>query len=130
MREGSGGISLPLADVVATSTAVSSTRARSAKVAALAELLQRVPSAEIAITVGFLVGAPRQGRVGVGWALLGPAIDIPPAAEATLTVADVDGAIDELERTTGPAAPRRAGASSTTSSAGRPPKRPTSCAAS
>ncbi|MBV8983805.1 MAG: ATP-dependent DNA ligase [Acidimicrobiia bacterium] len=94
-------MSLPLADVVATSTAVSSTRARSAKVAALAELLQRVPSAEIAITVGFLVGAPRQGRVGVGWALLGPAIDIPPAAEATLTVADVDGAIDELERTTG-----------------------------
>ncbi|MBV8980407.1 MAG: ATP-dependent DNA ligase [Acidimicrobiia bacterium] len=94
-------MSLPLADVVATSAAVSSTRARSAKVAALADLLRRVPSEELPITVGFLVGAARQGRVGVGWALLGPTIDIVPATAATLTLADVDGAIDELERTTG-----------------------------
>jgi DNA ligase-1 len=94
-------LSLPLADLVATSTAVASTRARSAKVAALAELLRQLPPAEVAVVVGFLVGAPRQGRVGVGWALLGPTVDLAPAETPTLSVADVDTAIDELQRTTG-----------------------------
>jgi len=93
--------SVPLADLVATSAAVASTGARSAKVSTLAELLARVPPAEIAVVVGFLVGAPRQGRVGVGWALLGPTNDLPPAAEPSLTAADVDAGIDALERTTG-----------------------------
>jgi len=94
-------VSLPLADLVATSAAVASTRARSSKVTALAELLKRVPADEIAIVVGFLVGAPRQGKVGVGWALLGPTAELTPAEQATLSVADVDTAVDELERTTG-----------------------------
>jgi DNA ligase-1 len=94
-------ISLPLADLVATSAAVAGTRARSTKVATLAELLKKVPPDEIAVVVGFLVGSPRQGKVGVGWALLGPTNDLPSAPQPTLTVADVDAAIDELEHTTG-----------------------------
>ena len=69
--------------------------------ATLAALLERVPTDEVAVVVGFLVGAPRQGRVGVGWALLGPTVDLDPAPEASLTVADVDAAIDELQRTIG-----------------------------
>jgi len=93
--------SLPLADLVATSAAVASTRARSTKVATLAELLERVPPTEIAVVVGFLVGAPSQGRVGAGWALLGPTVALEAATEPTLTVGDVDAAIDELQRTTG-----------------------------
>jgi len=93
--------SLPLADVVATSAAVADTSARSAKVSSLAELLRRVPPAEVPVVVGFLVGAPRQGKVGVGWALLGPTNELAPAEEPTLTVADVDTAIAALERTTG-----------------------------
>lgn len=68
---------------------------------ALAELLRRVPRAEIPVVVGFLVGAPQQGRVGVGWALLGPTTELPAATAATLGVADVDAAINALERTTG-----------------------------
>jgi DNA ligase-1 len=95
------GVSLPFADVVATSAAVASTRARSAKVSALAELVRRVPAPEVAVVVGFLVGAPRQGRVGVGWALLGPTAELSPAGEPTLTVADVDALIDALEAATG-----------------------------
>jgi len=70
-------------------------------VAALADLLRQVPAEEVADVVGFLVGAPRQGKVGVGWALLGPTVDLAPADAPTLTVADVDTAIDELQRTTG-----------------------------
>jgi DNA ligase 1 len=87
--------------VVATSAAVASTSARSAKVSNLAELLRRVSPGEVPVVVGFLVGAPRQGKVGVGWAVLGPTAELTPAEESTLTVADVDAAIDALERTTG-----------------------------
>jgi DNA ligase-1 len=94
-------LSFPFADLVAASAAVAGTRARSAKVGTLAELLRRVPPADIGVVVGFLVGAPRQGRVGVGWAMLGPTTEVQPAPEASLTVADVDAAIDELQRTTG-----------------------------
>ena len=57
-----------LADLVATSTAVASTRARSTKTAALAELLGRLAPDEIEPAVGFLTGEARQGRIGVGWA--------------------------------------------------------------
>jgi DNA ligase-1 len=95
------GVDVPLADVVATSAALAATRARSAKVASLVELLQRVPPSEVAVVVGFLVGAPRQGRVGIGWAMLGSTTELAPAPVSTLTVADVDATIDAVERTTG-----------------------------
>ena len=56
-----------LADLVATSGAVAATPKRSEKVGALAELLRGLSPEEIAPSVGLLVGAPRQGRLGVGW---------------------------------------------------------------
>jgi DNA ligase-1 len=56
-----------LADLVATSAAVAATRARTAKVAALGELLRQLDTDEVAPAVGFLTGVPRQGRIGVGW---------------------------------------------------------------
>ena len=59
-----------LADLVATSDAVASTRSRLAKVAALSELLAALAPAEIEPAVGFLIGDPIQGRVGIGWATL------------------------------------------------------------
>ena len=59
-----------LADVVATSDAVAATRARGAKVRALADLLRALPPGEVEPAVGFLTGEPRQGRIGVGWAAL------------------------------------------------------------
>lgn len=85
----------PLHDVVATSNAVASTRARGVKIATLAELFSRLDPAEVAATVGFLVGQPRQGRIGIGWASLA-AIDVAPAPAASLDVGDVDIAITEL----------------------------------
>jgi DNA ligase-1 len=89
-----------LADVVATSEAVAATRARSTKIAAIAELLRRTPAAEITAVVGFVAGEVRQGRVGIGWATLG-ALDAPPAYRPTLEVLEVDAAIDNLVATTG-----------------------------
>ena len=69
---------------------------------ALAELLSRAPGDEVAVVVGFLVGSPRQGRVGVGWSAVRQTRDVSPVPEASLTVRDVDDALDSLKQTTGP----------------------------
>jgi DNA ligase 1 len=89
-----------LAEVVSTSGAVAETRARSTKIAALAELLHRLAPSEIAAAVGYLTGEPRQGRVGVGWATVF-GLDTEPAPVATLEIGDVDRALDEILVTTG-----------------------------
>jgi DNA ligase-1 len=88
------------AEVVATSRAVAATRARSAKIDALATLLRRLDPDEIATAVCFLTGEPRQGRIGVGWRTLQGATR-GGAGYPTLAVADVDDAIDRLARTSG-----------------------------
>ena len=90
-----------LAELVATSQRVADTSSRSAKSALLAELLRRLDPAEVASAVGFLSGVPRQGRIGVGYATVHGARSA-AAAEPSLTVADLDAAIGELEAATGP----------------------------
>lgn len=90
-----------LADLVATSDAVASTSARSAKVAALADLLRRLDPTEVEAAVAMLTGAPRQGRIGVGWRTL-RSVTVSPAAEPGLTVGDVDDAVDRLAACEGP----------------------------
>jgi DNA ligase-1 len=89
-----------LADLVATSEQVSATRARSTKVAALADLLRRLDPDEVETAVACLAGGPRQGKIGVGWATLAGAGD-GDATVATLTVADLDDAVTALQGTTG-----------------------------
>jgi DNA ligase 1 len=89
-----------LADVVAASRDVTGTSSRSEKVAILAELLRRLEPSEVALAVGFLVGVPRQGRVGVGYATI-YGIERPPAEQASLTIDEVDRAIAEVQATTG-----------------------------
>jgi DNA ligase 1 len=81
-----------LAAVVGASAEVAATRSRSAKIAILAELLHSVDPTEVEACVGFLVGTPRQGRVGVGYATV-YGIEVPAAAQPSLTVADLDSAI-------------------------------------
>ena len=90
-----------LAELVATSTVVGSTSRRSVKVAALADLLRRLPLDEVEAAVGILIGRPRQGRVGVGWASV-RRVDVSDAPSPTLTVAELDRVIDQVERTAGP----------------------------
>jgi len=90
-----------LAELVTASTTVGATRSRLAKVAALAEVLARAGPEEVGPAAAFLAGQPRQGKVGVGWSVLS-AVDVPPAAEPTLEVADLDHAWDELAALGGP----------------------------
>lgn len=93
-----GGVLLDT--LVTTAETVASTRSRLAKVDALAALLTRLEPDEIAPAVGFLVGKARQGRVGVGWRGLAGAMG-EPAAEASLTVDDLDALLDRLAALSG-----------------------------
>ena len=89
-----------LADVVATSTAVGSTRSRKAKVAAIASLLAEADPGELEVVTAYLGGTLRQRRTGLGWRGLG---DLPdPASRATLEVADVDAAFERIASLAGP----------------------------
>jgi ATP-dependent DNA ligase I len=89
-----------LADVVAASQEVAETSARSRKVTILAELLERLDPAEVAVATGLLSGVPRQGRVGVGYSTI-HGIESAPADKPTLTVADLDTAISQIQAATG-----------------------------
>ena len=85
-----------LAEVVRTSEAVGSTRARSAKVASLADLLRRLATDEVEPAVAFLVGRPRQGKIGIGWATL-RTVDPAPADEPSIKILELDQAVTDLQ---------------------------------
>jgi DNA ligase-1 len=77
-----------LAEIAATSEAVAATRARLAKIDALAACLRRLAPDEVGVAVPFLAGELRQRQIGVGWAALR---EVPaPAAQASLTVLGTD----------------------------------------
>lgn len=86
---------------------VAATSSRRAKVAALAALLRELDTDEVIPAVGMLLGKPRQGRTGVGWRTLN-SVRPDPSPTASLTVADVDTALETLARAggTGSAAAR------------------------
>lgn len=88
-----------LGEVVSTCAAVAAANARTAKITAMAGLLRRLEPDEIEPAVGMLAGVIRQRRTGVGWANL--SLDVPPAAEASLTVSAVDKALTALTQTSG-----------------------------
>src|SRR5947208_6895479 len=64
------GDSMRLADLVTTSRRVSETRSRLEKISALGNLLRRLAPEEIDIAVAFLSGQLRQGRIGLGGAVI------------------------------------------------------------
>jgi DNA ligase-1 len=89
-----------LNELVATADAVGATRSRLAKVDALSDLLRRLSREEVAPSLGLLIGAPVQGRLGVGWRSLSSSTAT-AAATATLSVDDVDRLLDRLAATEG-----------------------------
>jgi DNA ligase 1 len=89
-----------LAELVDASVAVTATPARNEKVAVLAELLARAGADEVTQVVCWLSGELTQRQIGVGWALLR---DRPaPAAEASLTVAELERALGAIGALQGP----------------------------
>ena len=89
-----------LAELVATSDRVSATSSRTQKIAELADLLEQLEPGEVEPAVAFLTGEPRQGKSGVGWATVFR-LDATPSVEPTLTIADLDDAIEALKSTSG-----------------------------
>jgi len=90
-----------LAVVVEASKAVAGTSGRLEKVAHLANVMRRVPPDEIETVIGFLSGAPRQGRMGIGGASLSGLRDVRPVDMSSLDVRDVDAAFDRLAASSG-----------------------------
>ncbi len=83
-----------LAELAEVSRAVAATPARLAKVEALADALRSASAEEAPIAVAYLSGELPQRQIGVGWAALRSAP--PPAAEPSLTLADVDAAFSRI----------------------------------
>jgi DNA ligase-1 len=84
-------------ELVLTSNAVAATPGRLEKISRLAVLLERLHPEEVAIAIGFLLGWPRQGRLGIGWATVTAARPHRTAAEPTLELHDVDRAFTTLQ---------------------------------
>jgi DNA ligase 1 len=102
-----------LDSVVRTSAAVAATPGRLAKISLLADLLARVPPAEIEVAASFLSGDLTQRQIGVGYAALtdltggyGPGAvsgALPaPVAEPQLTLTETDQVLGEIGARAGP----------------------------
>jgi ATP-dependent DNA ligase I len=83
-----------LAELADVSRAVAANPARLAKIEALANALRSATPDEAPIAVAYLSGELPQRQIGVGWAALRDAP--PPAAEPSLTIADVDAAFTRI----------------------------------
>ncbi|MGW4493257.1 ATP-dependent DNA ligase [Streptomyces sp. NPDC004376] len=78
---------------------VAATASRNRKTALLAELFRDAEPADVPIVIPYLAGRLPQGRIGVGWKVLGA--PVPPAAEPSLTVREVDALLTELGAVSG-----------------------------
>src|SRR5438045_9386252 len=87
-----------LYDIVAASRNASETSARSHKIRLLAACLRLAELDAIETAVALLSGEPRQGRIGLGPAALRSALPSTAAPAPTLTLAEVDAALDGLEQ--------------------------------
>ncbi|MEE9414641.1 MAG: ATP-dependent DNA ligase [Acidimicrobiales bacterium] len=97
-----------LNELVATSAQVAATSSRKTKTERLAELFRALEPEEAEIAVGLLVGEPRQGRIGIGWATVS-GVEAKAAAQPSLTLIGVDSVIAKLEATSGPGSAGRRG---------------------
>jgi DNA ligase-1 len=87
---------MQLHEIVETSRRVAAIAGRRAKIELLASCLARAAPGWVEAAVGLLSGAPRQGKIGIGYATLREARQVPPAASPTLTLAELDDALDRL----------------------------------
>jgi ATP-dependent DNA ligase I len=83
-----------LADLVAVSEAVAATSARGGKIEAIADALRLAAPEEAPAVVAYLSGELRQRQIGVGWAALRELRQ--PAADASLTVGELDAALGAI----------------------------------
>jgi DNA ligase-1 len=90
-----------LSDLVDTSQYVGETAARRTKITRIADFLRGLGPAEIDIGVSYLAGVTRQGKSGIGYALIRDAqhsanVDVPE-----LTLTEVDTMLDQIAQASG-----------------------------
>ncbi|MGW5234809.1 ATP-dependent DNA ligase [Streptomyces nodosus] len=88
-----------LSRLARVSREVAATSARSRKIALLGELFRAADAEDVPVVIPYLAGRLPQGRLGIGWKLLGR--PVPPAAEPTLTVREVDARLTRIGAVTG-----------------------------
>lgn len=89
-----------LSRLAQVSQEVAATSARSRKTALLAELFREAEPDDVPVVIPYLAGRLPQGRIGVGWKVLGN--PVPPAAAPSLTVREVDALLTRLAKVSGP----------------------------
>ena len=92
---------MQLYDILATSRRVRETNARSDKIRHLAACLRHAEPDDIETAVALLSGEPRQGRIGLGPAMLQAAIPPDAAPAPALTLAEVDATLGRIAQTSG-----------------------------
>jgi DNA ligase 1 len=80
---------------------VRATSKKGEKVGLIADLLRQTHGLETELAALYLTGTLRQGRIGVGWRTLEPAMPTGPAVGEPLTLARVDGALAAVAAETG-----------------------------
>ncbi|MDH6697279.1 ATP-dependent DNA ligase [Streptomyces griseoviridis] len=88
-----------LSRLAQVSQEVAATSARSRKTALLAELFRDADADDVPIVIPYLAGRLPQGRLGIGWKVLGR--PVPPAGEPTLTVRGTDARLTALGQVSG-----------------------------
>ncbi|HTS53216.1 MAG TPA: ATP-dependent DNA ligase [Burkholderiales bacterium] len=98
-----------LAELVETSRRVAGTSSRREKIDALSQCLRRLAPREIQVAVAYLSGETRQSKLGVGPSVIMAARPGLAAPSPTLSLDDVDRALEQIARTggTGSIAARR-----------------------
>jgi DNA ligase 1 len=89
---------MQLTELVAASSTVGATRSRTAKVTAMAEVLQHASVDLLPVVVAYLSGEPRQDRLDLGPAAVF-GVEVDPVASPQLSVADVDTALQTIADT-------------------------------
>jgi DNA ligase-1 len=89
-----------LAELVETSRRIGSTTKRLEKIDLLADLLKRLSPEEVEVTVAFLSGATRQGRIGIGYATLQASVS-EPSDTASIEILELDRTLKELQKVSG-----------------------------
>ena len=92
---------MKLAELVEVSASVAATSGRLEKISRLAGLLSRLTPEEVPVAVGFLIGWPRQGKIGIGWSTISSARGAAVAATPSLELLEVDAAFSALTKIRG-----------------------------
>lgn len=96
-----------LVHLVSVSERVAATAARLSKVRSLSDFLRSLPPGDVETAVLYLAGETRQGRIGIGFAALNTAATAAAAGAETLTIGELDEALDSIAAIRGPGSAAR-----------------------